>query len=213
MIIKNIGTKKINGKTRCFVLVKCEDCGEEREIRKDNEPKACLKCSRKRVGKKNITHNMSRTSAYLTWDSMVQRTTNKKSKHYNKYKDKVPNKKWLTFGGFWEDMGSTYKNNLTLDRIDNSKGYSAENCRWADRSTQSCNRSKQSNNTTGYKGVYRNTISKSKKLYFSRVHYRGENHHLGSFETVEAGAIAYNDFVVNNDLPHELNKIPNRKVS
>lgn len=49
--------------------------------------------------------------------------------------------KWQKFKGFFEDMYSFYKDELTLDRIDNNKGYSKDNCRWTTFKQQANNRS------------------------------------------------------------------------
>ena len=37
-------------------------------------------------------------------------------------------------------LGNGYKDNLTLDRIDNDKGYSPDNCRWVTKAEQNKNR-------------------------------------------------------------------------
>lgn len=88
-------------------------------------------------------HGMYHTKFYNSWRSMVTRcrgTAGEESK--KKYRDKgiTVCEKWLKFIGFYEDMYPSYIEGLTIDRIDNSKGYYKENCRWATISQQAYNK-------------------------------------------------------------------------
>jgi hypothetical protein len=57
---------------------------------------------------------------------------------------------WLVFENFYKDMSPTYRDHLTLDRINNAKGYSRENCRWATTMQQQSN--KNNNRKIRYQG-------------------------------------------------------------
>jgi hypothetical protein len=86
--------------------------------------------------------NGTYTSTYTIWQDMKRRCLNKKAKDYPRYGGKGIEvcKRWLKFENFLEDMGERPKN-LTLDRIENSKGYSKDNCRWVTWKQQQRNRS------------------------------------------------------------------------
>ena len=47
---------------------------------------------------------------------------------------------WKSFEDFYNDMFSTYKNGLSIDRINSKGNYCKENCRWATEKQQANNR-------------------------------------------------------------------------
>ena len=92
---------------------------------------------------KNATHGMRNTSEYVIWAGMKKRCLNPKNKDYARYGAKGITicKEWVdSFEQFYKDMGNKPEG-FSIERIDNTKGYFPENCKWADRSTQQRNKS------------------------------------------------------------------------
>lgn len=93
---------------------------------------------------------------YRVWCHMINRCRNPKELGYERYGAKgiTVSEEWQDFEVFYADMKESHKEGLSIDRIDNSKGYSKENCKWSTDHEQSINKGMFKNNTTGFRGVY-----------------------------------------------------------
>lgn len=100
-------------------------------------------------GKYPISINGKITRIYRKWSSMIRRCSDPSNKnYYGKSIDVCERWKGRNgFDNFVDDMGEP--NGLTLERVDNSKGYSPDNCKWATWKEQASNRSPGGNRIEG----------------------------------------------------------------
>ena len=90
----------------------------------------------------NYKHGYTKTPEHRTWLSMKRRCDNPNAENYYLYGGRgiAYSDEWKDFKNFIKDMGDKPSDDMSLERLDNSKGYSKENCIWADRVTQASNK-------------------------------------------------------------------------
>ena len=147
---------------------KC-DCGKVVIVRGNNLRSGAVKscgCLIKDKNANRATHNMSQTRLYRTWAGIKARcyyTSQPAYKSYGARGIKMCDE-WLhSFDAFakWA-LSNGYQDDLTIERIDNDKGYNPDNCKWIGLGEQANNR--HSNIKITYKGDTRN-LSEWCKIY------------------------------------------------
>jgi len=138
--------EKMLGSSRIFWLCKC-DCGNITSVStatlKNGTTRSCG-CG---VAKAARTHGFAKKAGgvhpmYRAFQAMHQRCKQTSGSVHKNYMARgiTVCEQWKTFEGFKKDMGTSWRRGLSLDRIDNDKGYSPENCRWATSHQQNSNR-------------------------------------------------------------------------
>ena len=202
-LIKDLGMRYPTEKSRQrykYGLYKCAYCGKEFETKFASIKGGTTKSCGCLLG---VRHGLSFHRLYDTWKGMVTRCKDVKNKDYVGYGGRgiTVCEEWLDVRNFvaWADI--TYIEGMTLDRIDNDKGYSPENCRWVNKITQSLNQRVAKNNTSGYIGVY--WFSK-KRIWVASISIEHKLHYIGKFLSKEEAVQARDQYILDNNLPNKL---------
>ena len=154
-----------------------------------------------------VTHGLSYHRLYYIWKQMMRRCTNLEEASYKHYGGRgiTVCERWHSIENFIEDMFPTFEEGLSIDRIDVNGNYEPSNCRWANSTMQSRNTKLiWENNKSGYRGV---SWAKRDNIWRAQITINNKAVHIGSFKTVIEGALAYNNYVIENNLEHPLNII------
>lgn len=95
------------------------------------------------MGRANRRHGMAGTTEYLAWSAMKKRCHDPRNKAYRNYGARGISvcREWReSFEAFLAHIGPKPSPELSIDRIDNNRGYEPGNVRWADAQTQNRNR-------------------------------------------------------------------------
>ena len=167
------GRIRRRGDTLRIVLVRC-DCGGEKKmilgsLRIKRFPTVSCGCQQRKSGESGgryKKHGMSHSPEYESWRSMIGRCKNQNASNYYRYGGRgitiCP--EWKDFRVFFRNMGPRPKG-TTLGRIDSSKGYTPDNCRWETHVQQNNNLS--SNQFLKYKGKILSVMAWSRELNLS----------------------------------------------
>lgn len=179
----NRGRRRIIGKCRC---------GKEfpillESLRGKNPTKSCGCLMIEKSREVNTVHGFGARGRndrlYQKWSHMKGRCLNKNNPRYNDWGGRG-----ITICDEWKDsfvnfkdwaLDNGYSETLQIDRIDNDKGYSPDNCRFVGRSENTRNRRVKKDNKTGVSGV---AYLKDKGKYRVTInHVEGKRKSLGHY--------------------------------
>lgn len=144
-----------NGRNYCLCLC---DCGKKKTVRFDHlmsERVVSCGCYQKEItAERSTKHGMKNTRLYQCWRNMKTRCYNPNCSEFNLYGGRgiTVCGEWQSFEPFCEwAMANGYRDDLTIDRIDNDGNYEPSNCKWSTPKEQALNRS--TNAIITYNGI------------------------------------------------------------
>jgi hypothetical protein len=137
-----------------------------------------------------LQHGYKGTKIWRTYHNIKQRCSNKKHPRYKDY-----GSRGITICEEWSNnitsfinwaIENGYNESLTIDRIDNNKGYSPDNCRCVSYAIQATNTNLRKDNTSGYRGVTKDAWN-----WRAQIQIKGKQKFLGYFNSAEEASEVY----------------------
>ena len=192
LVLEEAGKNK-DGRTKW--LCKC-DCGNYHttlgKYLLNGDTTSCG-CRRARIlretTERQTTHHMTGTRLYQIWSGIRGRCNNPNEECYPNYGGrgiKICDEWNSNFTTFYEwAINNGYKENLTIDRIDNNGDYNPNNCRWTDLKTQANNTRR--NHYLTYKGETKSLAewAEIKKINYSTLRARINTYHWSVEKALE----------------------------
>lgn len=152
------------------------DCGTEKEFSKglvcSGHTRSCGCLARELTIQRNFKNGLTHLESSRAWYKIKERCLNPEHSEFHNYGARGISicERWMSLENFHEDIGRFWEKGLSLDRIDNDKGYEPGNCRWTTDEVQSNNRRNNRWETafgmtktwaqwSNYFGVHRNYVN------------------------------------------------------
>lgn len=153
---------------------------------------------------------LSHTRIYRIWIGMRARCYNENTVPYKYYGAKGIKvcEEWRETGsGFlnfysWSILNG-YRDDLTIDRIDSTKDYSPDNCKWATYREQNVHLNKKPGKS-GFYGVNKHTNCDT---WYGRVKINNRYFYTGSAKSPLEAAILRDEYILKNNLCNRLNGV------
>lgn len=157
------------------------DCGNFTIVRTyhltSGRIRSCGCIKKEMLSRREKTHGKSNTKLFYLWAGIKQRCFNSNHKNYSRYKGRG-----ITMCDEWKNdfmefynwaIKSGYKENLTIERINNDGNYEPSNCRWATRKEQANNTSRNHfinfNGETHTMAEWSKILGITSSAFYSRV--------------------------------------------
>lgn len=205
-IIEYAGKNKHGAK-----MVSCDcDCGKTKTIAMSSiltgASMSCGCLNIKKIRDRSLKHGLSRHPLYHVYKAMISRCCNVENPRYSSYGGRgiTVCDEWLqSFTAFYDfSLEIGWSKGLLIDREDNDKGYSPENCRFVGLLVSANNRKTISKgNSTGFRGVHRCREKFSVQVTISGY----PKTRKGGFKTAEEAAKYRDNFIIQHGIKTPLN--------